>query len=156
MVREGRADGSVSGATHTTGHTVGAALKCIGPKHGLSLYRASFMVLRDAGRIRGRADLRDCGVVDRSTAAQLRDALASADSARAVLEVDLGLRCSHSHTKGSARDPLVSKIVEATRTVRERAPQLAIDGELQADAALVPSVAHSKAPAAPSGVARTP
>ncbi len=152
MVRQGLADGSVAGATNTTSHTVRAALHCIGVRPGFKLVSSFFlMALRDSTfGANGALIFADCGVVIEPTAAELAEiAVTSADSCRALLGTEPRVAMLSFSTKGSAKHRLVDKVVEATRTAKARSPELVIDGEVQADAALLPVVADSKAPGSP-------
>src|SRR5947208_9358100 len=149
MVRSGRADGSVAGATNTTSHTVRAALHCIGVRPGFKLVSSFFlMALRDQSLGHNGAMIyADCGVVIEPSAAELAEiAIASADSCRALLGCEPRLAMLSFSTKRSANHRLIDKVVEATRTGAPRAPEIETEGELQADAALVPAIAQSKAP----------
>lgn len=149
MVAFGMADGSVAGATHTTADTVRAALRCIGLRSGISVLSSFFLMVTrkpDMGT-EGAFIYADCGVVPNPSASQLADiAISAAESARILLQDEPRIALLSFSTKGSAADPLADKVVEATRTVWARRPDLLVDGELQADVALVPSVAASKAP----------
>ena len=152
MVREGKADGSVAGATNTTAHTVAAALRCIGVRQGMKTVSSFFLMVVPDKRFGadGAMIYADCGVVIDPDAAELAEiAIASADSCRALLQVEPRVAMLSFSTKGSAKHQLLDKVIEATKTVRARMPELNIDGELQADAALVQSVADSKAPGSP-------
>ena len=152
LVREGRADGSVAGATNTTAHTVAAALRCIGVRQGFKIVSSFFLMVVPDKKFgeKGAMIYADCGVVIDPDVSELAEiALASAESCRALLNTEPRVAMLSFSTKGSAKHKLIDKVVEATKTVRVRMPDLAIDGELQADAALVPSVGDSKAPGSP-------
>lgn len=149
LVREGKADGSVAGATNTTAHTVAAAIRCIGVRQGFRIVSSFFLMVVPEKKFgaKGAMIYADCGVVVDPDIGELAEiAIASADSCRALLEVEPRVAMLSFSTKGSAKHKMIDKVIEATKTVKARMPDLAVDGELQADAALIQSVADSKAP----------
>jgi phosphate acetyltransferase len=149
MVGAGDADGFVGGAVNTTADTVRAALHCIGPAPRAKLVSSVFlMALQDCSMgHNGLMAFADCGVVIEPSAVELADiAIATAESARVLMNAEPAVALLSFSTKGSGKHEQVNKIVEALRIVRERAPGLNIDGELQADAAVAEAVGRSKAP----------
>ena len=152
MVAAGDADGFVGGAANTTAETVRAALHCIGARPQVKTVSSVFLVaVPDAAfGHQGLLSFADCAIVIDPNASQLADiAIATAESTRQLIGADPVVALLSFSTKGSAQDPSVDKVAEALRIVRQRAPQLKIDGELQADAALIPHVGESKAKGSP-------
>ena len=143
LVREGEADTFVAGAVRTTADVLRAALWLIGLEPGVKSVSSFFLMLMPDGR---PLTFADCGVVPDPTAEQLAEiACLAADRHRTLTQEEPHVALLSFSTRGSAEHPHVAKVREATALARARRPELHIDGELQADAALVPDVGQRKA-----------
>jgi phosphate acetyltransferase len=149
MVKMGDADGLVSGAIHSTGDMLRPALQIIKSKPGIKTVSSCFL-MECPDRTYGADGVMifaDCAVIPCPTAEELANiAVAAADSARNLAGMEPRVALLSFSTKGSARHDLVTKVQEATRIAKELAPDIKLDGELQADAALVASVGQLKSP----------
>ena len=149
IIKNGDADGEVAGAQNTTGDVLRPALQIIKTTPGISVVSGAFLMFTPKAEYgeNGLLVFADCAVMPNPNAQELAQiAVSTARTARAIAAIEPRVAMLSFSTKGSAKNELVDKVVEATRLAQEMAPEFAIDGELQADAAIVPSVGSSKAP----------
>ena len=153
MIKAGDADGQVAGARNTTGNVLRAAFQVIKTMPGIEVVSGAFIMLLPDGLPYGTDGIlvfADCAVVPDPTAANLAQiAVAAAKTARDIADIEPRVALLSFSTKGSASSPAVDKVIEALKIAKEMDPTLIIDGELQTDAAIVPSVANMKAPNSP-------
>lgn len=149
MIKAGDADGELAGARGTTADTIRPAFQILKTKPGCSIVSGAFLMFTPAKELGegGFLVFADCAVNPNPDAKQLAEiAISTAETARSIAGIEPRVAMLSFSTKGSAKHELVDKVAEATRLAQEMAPDLQIDGELQADAALVERVAATKAP----------
>ena len=149
MVKMGDADGMVSGACHSTADTLRPCLQILKTKPGTKLVSAFFLMEVPNCEFgeNGTFVFADCGLNQDPTPEELAAiAASSAESFRSLVGAEPKVAFLSHSTKGSAKHALVDKVVEATKIAKEQNPDLKLDGEMQLDAAIVPSVGAAKAP----------
>jgi phosphate acetyltransferase len=143
MVKEGMADGSVSGSTSSTADVMRAGIQCIGMPEGISIVSSFFLMLFPEKSY----SFADCAVVPMPDAKQLADiAISTADNHKKLTGEEPFVAMLSFSTKGSAEHESVDKVIEATKLVRQKRPDINVDGELQFDAAIIESIGKKKAP----------
>ncbi len=146
MVREGMADGSVAGSTASTGDVMRAGIQCVGMPEGISIVSSFFLMLFPDNVF----SFADCAVVPNPDANQLADiAISTADNHLKLTDQESFVAMLSFSTKGSAEHELIDKVIEATKIVKEKRPDLNVDGEFQFDTAVVESIGKKKAPGSP-------
>ncbi len=147
MVRLGEVAGGVAGSIATTGDVLRAAIQVIGVAPGMKAVSSSFVMVLKDGR---EFTFGDCAVIPNPDVEQLASiAISSANTHRKLVGGEPRVAMLSFSTKGSAKHEDVEKVVEATKKVKELAPDLMVDGELQFDAALIPEIGKRKAPDSP-------
>ncbi|MFZ0389030.1 MAG: phosphate acetyltransferase [Calditrichia bacterium] len=147
MLRKNMAAGAVAGSVNTTGDVLRAAIQIVGLMPGVNVVSSCFEMVLQSGQI---LTFGDCAVIPEPDAEQLASiAVSSANTHRRLVGEEPRVAMLSFSTKGSAEHPLVDKVRQATEIVREKAPDLNIDGELQFDAAYIPAIGERKAPGSP-------
>ncbi len=149
IIKSGDADGQLAGAQNTTGNVLRPALQIIKTAPGISVVSGGMLLITKATEYGkdGLLVIADVAVLPNPTAEELAQiAVATGRTARVLANVEPKVAMLSFSTRGSAKHEMVDKVAEATRLAKELDPDMLIDGELQADAALVPSVGMSKAP----------
>ena len=143
MVKESMADGSVSGSSSSTADVMRAGIQCIGMPEGISIVSSFFLMLFPEKSY----SFADCAVVPNPDAVQLADiAISTAENHRKLTGEEPFIAMLSFSTKGSAQHELADKVIEATKLVKTKRPDLNVDGELQFDAAVIESIGIKKAP----------
>lgn len=149
MIKNGDADGEVAGAQNTTGNVLRPAFQIVKTLPGISVVSGAFLMFMPENKWgnNGLMVFADCAVHPNPTAAELAQiAVSTGHTTRAIAGFEPKIAMLSFSTKGSAKHEMVDKVVEATKLAQEMDPTLLIDGELQADAAIIASVGQSKAP----------
>ena len=149
MIKNGDADGELAGARGTTADTIRPAFQILKTKPGVGIVSGAFLMFTPATQLgeQGFLVFADCAVNPCPNAEELAQiAVSTAETARTLAQIEPRVAMLSFSTKGSAKHELIDKVTEATRIAHELAPDLALDGELQADAALVEKVGQLKAP----------
>lgn len=149
MIKNGDADGEVAGAANTTGNVLRPALQIIKTEPGISVVSGAFLMFTKKPEYgdNGLLFFADCAVTPDPSADQLGEiAVSTGRTAKLFTGKEPNVAILSFSSKGSASHPMVEKVIQATEVAKKLDPNMSIDGELQADAALVPAVGKSKAP----------
>lgn len=149
LIKNGDADGEVAGAQNSTGNVLRPAFQIIKTMPGISVVSGAFLMFTQTPEFgeNGLLVFADCAVHPNPTAQELAQiAVSTAKTTRGIVGFEPRIAMLSFSTKGSANHEMVDKVIKATSLAKEMMPELQIDGELQADAALIPEIGMSKAP----------